>query len=210
MSSSTSSGDPQAQPNTPPRRGRGRRPADEVRADVLQVVGELLLNEGLAELTTERVARLSGVSKTTIYKWWSTPGVLALDGYSHAVEEALHFSDTGDLRADLTSQMIAFSRVMTGTAGGRILTQLIGEAQTDGDLAVAYQRLYSVERRRLAVERLEAARAAHQIREDVDLQVVVDQLWGAVYHRLLIPDQPVTDGFIDALIDNLLRGIAST
>ena len=30
-------------PPAPPRRGRGRRPADEVRADVLRTVGELLL-----------------------------------------------------------------------------------------------------------------------------------------------------------------------
>lgn len=46
-----------------------------------------------------------------------------------------------------------------------------------------------------------------QIREDVDVQVIVDQLWGAVYHRLLIPDEPVTDAFITALVSNLIDGI---
>ena len=54
----------------PERRGRGRRPADEVRADVLRAVGDLLLTEGSADLTFERVARVAGVSKTTLYKWW--------------------------------------------------------------------------------------------------------------------------------------------
>ena len=49
-------------------RGRGRRPADEVRLDVLRAVGDLLLTEGSADLTFERVARMSGVSKTTLYK----------------------------------------------------------------------------------------------------------------------------------------------
>ena len=48
-------------------RGRGRRPADEVRGDVLRAVGEVLLDEGIAELTFERAARLSGVSKKTLY-----------------------------------------------------------------------------------------------------------------------------------------------
>jgi hypothetical protein len=38
--------------------------------------------------------------------------------------------------------------------------------------------------------------------------VVVDQLWGAVYHRLLIPDEPVTDPFTMALVSDLLDGIA--
>ena len=174
---------------------------------MLRAVGELLLSEGIADLTFERVARESGVSKTTLYKWWPSRGALALDGYFHAVEPALAFPDTGDIRADLLSQLRAFARVMTGTPGGRILTQLIGEAQTDADLATAYRRLYSSQRRELATDRLRRAQQVGQLRRDVDVRVVVDQLWGAVYHRLLIPDEPVTDDFVVALVTNLLDGI---
>ena len=192
----------------PERRGRGRRPADEVRADVLRAVGDLLLAEGSAELTFERVARLAGVSKTTLYKWWPSKGALALDGYFHAVEPALAFPDTGDIRADLISQLRAFAQVMTQTPGGRVLAELIGQAQTDADLAQAYRALYSAERRRLACDRMRKAQDVGQLRSEVDPQVVVDQLWGAVYHRLLIPDEPVTDAFIVALVSNLLDGIA--
>ncbi|RBM11571.1 TetR family transcriptional regulator [Prauserella sp. PE36] len=188
-------------------RGRGRRPADEVRADVLRAVGDLLLAEGIAELTFERVARVAGVSKTTLYKWWPSKGALALDGYFHAVEQTLAFPDTGDIRADLLSQLRAFARVLTETPGGRILAELIGQSQTDPELAAAYRALYSSQRRRLAGERLERAREAGQLRADLDVQVLVDQLWGAVYHRLLIPDEPVTDDFVTALVGNLLDGV---
>lgn len=192
----------------PERRGRGRRPADEVRADVLETVGELLLTEGSADLTFERVARRAGVSKTTLYKWWPSKGALALDGYFHAVRPALAFHDTGDIRADLTDQLRAFARIMTTTPGGRALLELIGQAQTDPELATALRTLYTTERRRLAGERLTAAQEAGQIRPDVDVQVLVDQLWGALYYRLLVPDEPVTDDVVDALVGNLLDGIA--
>jgi AcrR family transcriptional regulator len=192
----------------PERRGRGRRPADEVRADVLRTVGELLLTEGSANLTFERVARLAGVSKTTLYKWWPSKGALALDGYFHAVETALAFPYTGDIRADLTSQLRAFTRVMTQTPGGRVIAELIGQSQTDPDLARAYRELYSASRRRLACERMQAAQADGQIRPGVDVRVLVDQLWGAAYHRLLIPDEPLTDDFVVALVGNLMDGIA--
>ncbi|MFC9916489.1 TetR/AcrR family transcriptional regulator [Streptomyces sp. NPDC127197] len=188
-------------------RGRGRRPADEVRADVLHTVGDLLLTEGIADLTFERIARASGVSKTTLYKWWPSKGALALDGYFHAVQETLAFPDTGDIRADLLTQLRAFAHVMTQTPGGRVLAELIGESQTDEDLATAYRKLYSSHRRRLAGERLHRAQELGQIRTGIDVQVLVDQLWGAVYHRLLIPDEPVTDDFIVALVNNLLDGI---
>ncbi|MGW0086384.1 TetR-like C-terminal domain-containing protein [Streptomyces sp. NPDC003393] len=191
-----------------PARGRGRRPADEVRADVFRVVGEILLREGIADLTFERVARLSGVSKTTLHKWWPSKGSLALDGYFHAVEQTLAFEDSGDIRADLTSQLRAFARIMTRTPAGRVVTELIGQSQTDENLATAFRSLYSSERRRLAGERLKRAQEQGQIRDEVDVQVLVDQLWGAVYHRLLIPDEPVTDDFVVALVSNLIDGIA--
>lgn len=190
-----------------PARGRGRRPADEVRADVFRVVGEVLLEEGIADLTFERVARLSGVSKTTLYKWWPSKGALALDGYFHAVEERLAFEDTGDIRADLTRQLRAFAHIMTGTPAGRVVTELIGQSQTDEDLATAFRSLYSSERRRLAGERLQRAKEQGQIRDDVNVQILVDQLWGAVYHRMLVPDEPVTDDFVIALVSNLIDGI---
>jgi hypothetical protein len=98
---------------------------------------------------------------------------------------------------------------MTETPGGRVLAELIGQSQTDAELARAYRRLYSSERRRLAAQRLEQAQRQGQLRVEVDVQVVIDQLWGAVYHRLLIPDEPVTDEFLLALVGNLLDGIAT-
>jgi len=198
------------QPSAPipePARGRGRRPAAEVRADALAAVGRILAEEGSSELTFERVARESGVSKTTLYKWWKTPGTLALDGYFQAVEEALAFPDTGDVRRDLTAQLTAFAHVMTATTGGRVLLELIGQSQADAELAAAYRERYSAARRALAVNRLEIARTAGQLSPRADAQAIVDQLWGAIYHRLLIPDEPVTEEFVRALIANLFDGV---
>jgi AcrR family transcriptional regulator len=193
---------------SPVRRGRGRRPADEVRSDVLRTVGQILMTDGSADLTFERVAREAKVSKTTLYKWWPSRGALALDGYFHAVEEALVFHDTGDIRADLNSQLRAFASVMTATSGGRVLLELIGQAQTDADLSEALRVNYSSERRRLAGERLRSAQEAGQIRPTVDVQVLVDQLWGAIYNRLLVPDAPVDDAFLSALVSNVMDGVA--
>src|SRR4051794_20873131 len=117
------------------RRGRGRRPAAEVRAGILAAAGRLLLAEGMGAFTIERVAVEAGASKTTIYKWWPSKGALALDGYFHAVESTLAFPDTGDIGADLTTQVRAFARLITETPAGRVIAELIGQAQTDPDLA---------------------------------------------------------------------------
>ncbi|MFF4959240.1 TetR/AcrR family transcriptional regulator [Streptomyces sp. NPDC001222] len=189
------------------RRGRGRRPAAEVRADALEAAGALLLEGGMGPFTIEAVADKAGVSKTTIYKWWPSKGALALDGYFHAVESALTFPDSGDIEADLTAQLRAFVHVVTRTPAGRVIAELIGQAQTDPDLSAALLKRYSGPRRELAVETMLRARSRGQLRADVDPEVLVDQLWGACYHRLLMPNLPLTEEFAVSLVANLMHGV---
>lgn len=55
------------------------------------------------------------------------------------MEPTLALPDTGDIRADLLSQLLAFVQVMTRTPGGRILAELIGKSQTDEQLATAFR-----------------------------------------------------------------------
>lgn len=169
--------------------------------------GVLLIGEGMAGFTFEKVARLSGASKMTIYKMWPSKGALALEGYFTTVEEALAFPHTEDVEADLRLQLHAFVDLLVTTHAGRALAQLIGQAQTDPDLMAAYLANYSGPRRDLAVQRLHIAMRAGQLCSGLDPESVVDQMWGACYHRLLLPNQPLDHGFADALISNLMRGI---
>ncbi len=193
---------------TPTRRGRGRRPAAEVRAGVLAAAGRLLLEEGMAAVTFGRVADEAGSSKMTLYKWWPSPGALAAEAYFARSERTLHFTDTGDLRADLIAQLESFVRWLTEEGAGRPVSELVGTAQTDADLARAWSESYALPRRELARERLRAARAQGQLREDADLDVIVDQLWGACYHRLLVLKVPFDESIVPRLVDQALYGAA--
>jgi AcrR family transcriptional regulator len=193
-----------------PRRGRGRRPAAEVREEILEASAELLLDEGMAGFTIENVAKLSGASKMTIYKWWPSKGALALDGYFHQVDPALAFPDTGDIEADLRAQLHAFLHIIRDSPAGRVIGELIGQAQSDPELKAAFLERYSGPRRVKAVAAMETAKRRGQLRATLDAEAAVDQLWGACYHRLLLPNQPLTDEFVEALVDNLFHGIGAT
>ncbi|MFH8220575.1 TetR-like C-terminal domain-containing protein [Streptomyces sp. NPDC018057] len=186
--------------------GRGRRRAEDVRRAALAAAAELLLAEGMPGVTFAKVAARAGVSKMTVYKWWSSPGSLAFDAYFSASESTLAFPDTGDVRRDLTDQLHAFVDLLRRS--GTAFAEIIGAAQSDASLAEALSEQYVRKRRELAVERLELARRAGQLRADADLESVVDQLWGACYHRLLMPAQPLDTAFADRLIANLFDGIA--
>ena len=191
------------------RPGRGRRPADEVRAEILDAAGRLLLEEGMADFSVARVASLSGASRMTIHKWWPSKGSLAFDAYRTSVSETLAFPDTGDAEADLRAQLHAFVRLINETHAGRGISELIGQSQTDPELKTTMMEYFEMPRRNLAVEAMERGQARGQLRGDVDPQVVVDQLWGACNHRLLNSDLPITAAFADSLLDNIWRGIAT-
>lgn len=189
-----------------PRRGRGRRPAATVRAEVLSAAGRLLLDEGIQAVTFERVASDAGASKTTLYKWWPSPGALAVEAYFTQSRPDLEFPDSGDLRADLVAQISSFVALLTEGGAARPVSQLIGAAQTDPALADAWRRDYAVPRRELALARLRAAQHSGELSPEADLDVMVDQLWGAFYHRMLVLMVPIEDLSIDYLVDSTLRG----
>lgn len=170
----------------------------------------MLLERGMRDFTMGGVAARAGVSKMSLYKLWPSKGALALEGYFVTVEPVLAFPDTGDIRADLREQLRAFVELLTETEAGTVLRELIGHAQSDAHLLALYRDTYSGPRRALAVQRMERAKAAGQLRADLESESVVDQLWGACYHRLLLPDQPLTSAFADTLVRNLFDGVGSS
>lgn len=198
-----------SQERTGVRRGRGRRPAAEVRAAVLAATGRLLLEEGLPAITFDRVAREAGSSKVTLYKWWPSPGALAAEAYFAQSAPVLAFPDTGDVEADLVTQLTAFVRWLTRDAAAEPVAALIGAAQTDPEVARAWAEQYARPRRELARERLRVAQEQGQLRPDADLDVIVDQLWGACYHRLLVLRVPFDESLVPRLVDQALHGAAA-
>jgi AcrR family transcriptional regulator len=192
----------------PGRPGRGRRPAAEVRAAVLAAAGRILLRDGMRAVTFDRVATEAGASKTTLYKWWPSPGALAAEAYFAQSRRVLEFPDTGDVRADLITQLSAFVRWLKDEGAEQPVCELVGAAQMDPDLARAWSRTYAQPRRELARERLRLAQREGQVHKDADLDIIVDQLWGACYHRLLVLKVPFDESIAARLVDHALYGSA--
>src|SRR5918997_4411631 len=190
------------------RRGRGRRPAAEVRTAVLAAAGRILLRDGMRAVTFDRVAAEAGSSKTTLYKWWPSPGALAAEAYFAQARQVLDIPDTGDLRADLITQLHRFIGWLKHEGAEKPVSQLVGAAQMDADVAHAWTHNYALPRREHARQRLLVAQRLGQLRPDADLDIIVDQLWGACYHRLLVLGVPFDESIVERLVDHALYGAA--
>jgi hypothetical protein len=49
--------------------------------------------------------------------------------------------------------------------------------------------------------------ASGELRPGLDEDVVLDALYGALYHRLTIPYAPLSDGYVEALVDSVFGGL---
>jgi AcrR family transcriptional regulator len=190
-----------------PRRGRPR--SEKARKAILEAAAELLLARGLGAVSMDAVAERAGVSKATIYRWWPSKEMLALDALFDWAAASARPRDTGSLRGDLLALVRPWVREIRRRPFGRVIAALVTEAQSDPQFAQAY-RTHFVEPRREAM-RAAFARAAQraEVPADLDVEVALDLIYGPLYHRLLHGHAPLTARFAEKVVDMALVGITN-
>jgi AcrR family transcriptional regulator len=191
-------------------RPRGRPRSETAQRAILSATIALLLDEGLHEMSMDDVADRAGVSKATIYRWWASKELLALDALSTewGTPTAGKRDDTGSLRGDLLAFLRPWVRQLNEKPYGRVIAGLVAEAQTDPDFGELY-REHFVRPRRDATRRL-LVRAVErgEIPADTDLEVSLDLLYGPIYHRMLHLHAPLNDRFTRDVVDAFIKAVS--
>ncbi|HYN45784.1 MAG TPA: TetR/AcrR family transcriptional regulator [Allosphingosinicella sp.] len=189
----------------PPRRGRPR--SETARRAILRAARELLDEGGLLSVTMEGVAARAGVGKPTVYRHWSNRYEVAMAALIEATSgtEAPRRRDA-PLEA-LGEQLHRLAELFTSSTGRNVAAVLVsGYGETE--LSKAF-RLYFVQARRDEGRALlRQAIAAGRIRAGVDLELVLDLIYGPIFYRLTMAHAPIDAGFVDALLREVLSGIA--
>jgi AcrR family transcriptional regulator len=197
-------------PESPEEEGspqRGRPRSLEADRAILTAAAELLAARGLGGMSIEEVAARAGVGKATIYRRWPSKGLLALDAFVVSFRAEQPLPDTGSLRGDLLSALRLWVRAVTSTPVGRLLASLIAEAQHDPELHAAWRDRVLEPLRTQHRIMLERAVVRGEISPSVDKEVVLDLFFGAAQHRLLLGHLPMTEAFIESVVDVILGGI---
>ena len=84
------------------------------------------------------------------------------------------------------------AKILFGVGGGPF-AGLIGAAQSDPALIESVLETIINPRVAACRKRLEAAQRDGQLRTDVDLEEVIELLYGPLYYRLLIRTRPITE-----------------
>ena len=162
---------------------------------------------GYRSVTIDAVARASGVSRSTIYRHWSSRKGLVLEAFASYIDESTEVVDTGDAMADLRTYVLKLAFHVSVGGAGPVVTGLISDSLVDHEFAGSF-RMRVIEPCRHAFLRI-LLRGQHrgQIRSDVDLRSAVDALYGSIHHRLLMTGQPIDALFASALTDFAQLGL---
>ncbi|MGV9970125.1 TetR/AcrR family transcriptional regulator [Nocardia beijingensis] len=184
-------------------RGPGRPRSERSRRAVLAAARELLTDSGLPGLSMDDIAARAGVSKNTIYRWWPTKAAVLMDAFTDAFADRMEAPDDGDAPTRLRTQIRRVAQLMNTPQARRPFVALVAAAQHDPELATALRERF-IDSRRADVSRLVAAGIAEgHFPADLDTDVVIDLIYGALYYRLLVSGAQIDPAYADRLVRTL-------
>jgi AcrR family transcriptional regulator len=187
------------------------RPRDtQTTQNILKAALELGTESGFDILTVEGVAARAGVGKSTIYRRWPDVWSIVADAVFTDAARISPVLERATARESFRESMRLVARSFRGRLG-EILRPLIGRAQVDKTLRRALAEHWISARREISREIVRRGVASGELRAGLDPDVVLDALYGPLYHRLLLPYDGdavrLSDAYIDTLIDTVFAGL---
>jgi AcrR family transcriptional regulator len=181
------------------KRRAGRPRSESVRRLILKTTLDLLQEQTVQAITIEAVAKAAGVSKATIYRWWNSKAAIVIDAFveHHIVRTPMRRDiPPGDAIAQHLLQLI---EQYSGWPG-RIVAQILAEAQGDPSIGRDFRERFHYGRRAVVRETMEEWRRSGAIAADTNVEMLMDVLYSPVYMRLLVGHAPLDQKFGQELI----------
>lgn len=184
---------------------------EQVHDAILDAAAALLNETEYASVTIDAIAIRAGSGRQTIYRWWSSKAAIFMEVYNRVAQEVLGEIggiDTGSLRGDLQQLLRGLFRLLTTTIAGKAVRGMIAEAQSSPDAAQILINDFMQERWRFTQTIYDNAIARGEIDPKFDLNTFIDLTGGVLIIRLLIEHTPLSDSFVEQVVEVAVSGMA--
>jgi AcrR family transcriptional regulator len=176
---------------------------------ILNAAAQLIDERPYSDVCIEAIAARAGVGKQTIYRWWTSKAALLMEAFAARVARVVPLPDKGCVEEDLRDYLTHICAFFTNQISKPAIAGLLAEAQCDAELAQAFQERLLMQRRVVLRTILERGVARGELRGNIDLNVIMDMVHGAIWYRTLLLRAPLDEGFIESLIDQVLAGVGA-
>ena len=180
--------------------GRGRPRNQQTHDAILDAAREVLRLHGYAGFSMEQVAALAAVSKTSIYRRWSSKGALLIELYMEGLPDEAISESAKSLKAELRRYLLATVERLQDREWRTILSSLVAESQYDESTAALLRDKVVMPRRESGLRLLRNAQARGEIEADIDHEVILDLLFGPIWYRLLFVHARIDADFAERLL----------
>jgi AcrR family transcriptional regulator len=158
------------------------------------------------QLSIERIAREAGVSKATIYRWWSSKAALIIDTFleNHITSTTIR-EDLPAIEA-LKEHAISLAQVYSGHEGA-LMAQLIAESQYDEATLADFKKSFFLPRREMINAVIRRAKEEGAIRDDLDINQVAEHIYSPIYFRLLFKEGSLDRDATGLSFDITMQGL---
>ncbi len=185
-------------------RKAGRPRSEESTCAILDAAWKLLLTKPLQEISIEAIAKMSGVGKATIYRWWPSKCAVVIDAINDKVLPQIEFPECDTVTESIRLQMQSLIRAFAGDYG-RILGQIIADGQACPERLEHFRKNFIYQRRAMVRALIEKGIANGEFRQDLDIELTIDALYGPIFYRLLVKHLPLDKEFEDKLPETALK-----
>ncbi len=195
--------------------GKRRAPAGAavLRGEITTAIRRALMQElaavGYGRLSIEAVARRAGVSKTAVYRRWSSKLELVLETVVAAAGSKLPALDTGTLRGDLGLLFQVVTRALRHPLASQIIPDLLAEAARNPALDQALQQVLHSKQQEIGGRLVERAVRRGELPAGVDQDAAIDLIVGPLYWRLAIARTVPTEAYVESLVEAVATGLAA-
>ncbi|WP_432974489.1 TetR/AcrR family transcriptional regulator C-terminal ligand-binding domain-containing protein [Dactylosporangium sp. CA-233914] len=154
----------------------------------------------------EAIAQRAGVSKVTLYKWWPNRAALVMDAFMDYGSSVLPYPSPMTA-AQVQRQLGRMAQEFKGSTG-RVVAELMAEAQYDDDVRTAFRDGYVKAKRQEGIRLIRSAIDAGVLR-DVDPDIALDLMYAPLYFRLLVGHGPLTSDFVENHAKLVWRALAA-
>jgi AcrR family transcriptional regulator len=188
------------------RKHKGRQRCKETQGAILSATLDLLKDKTLREVTADSIAERAGVSKATIYKWWPNKCLVALDAFLSRMQSSVETPDTGSAAKDFIEQVKSLIRFFE-TPDGKIYAQFVAEGQSNASFLTKFRERFLQVRRDDVRVMWQRGVDRGEIRSDVEYDIMIDLIYGAIIFRLLTGHAPLNDAQAESIVMTAFRGV---
>ncbi len=193
--------DPAARPRRP-----GRPRSEQAERAIIDAALCVFAEHGVEGLCIEKVAAKAGVGKATIYRRWPGKEDLLLDALA-ALKAPLPEPRGESVRGDLVDLMETMAADYADPRRAREFALLLGEGAKFPRLMARYTEAVVEPRREVIRSVLRRGVESGDLRPDIDVEVALFMLTGAIIGRGKHQPEGVSAGYARRVVDELLAGL---